>query len=208
MALRLVIYSLAAALFTEALVRGASQGWFAAIGAEGGPIEYAHYALCSAAAVIFAYAGRRHAILRDVFALAAFGAALGVIREADALLDKVFFHGAYKGPAALLGAFALSRAYRSRAVLTDQLARWMTTPSFVVTASGSFIVLVYAQIVGQKELWQALMGAAYVRPVKDVAEELQELIGYFLIFFGAVEAYVLARSSDATSIIDAKPGLK
>jgi len=42
-AVRLVAYALTAALITEALVRGASRGWFAAIGAEGGPIEYAHY---------------------------------------------------------------------------------------------------------------------------------------------------------------------
>lgn len=206
-AVRLLVYAIAAALITEALVKGASQGWFAAFGAEGGPIEYAHYSLCGAAAYVFACASRR-SHLRDVFALAAYGAALGVIREADALLDKAVFQGAYKFPAALVGALALIRAYRARAVLSVQFARWMVTPSFAVTVSGVFVVLVYAQIVGQKELWQTLMGGAYLRPVKDVAEEMQELIGYFFIFFGAVEAYVLACASRRPEIIDAKPGLK
>lgn len=207
MAVRLVAYALAAALITEALVRGASRGWFAAIGAEGGPIEYAHYTLCAAAAFVFACASRR-SNLRDVFALAAYGAALGVIREADAFLDKAVFQGAYKVPAALVGVLALLRARRARGVLAEQFARWMATPSFAVTVSGVFVVLVYAQIVGQKELWQTLMGGAYLRPVKDVAEEMQELIGYFFIFFGAVESYVLTCASRPPEIIDAKPGLK
>ncbi|HET9062532.1 MAG TPA: hypothetical protein VFO62_04515, partial [Candidatus Binatia bacterium] len=172
MAVRLAAYALSAALITEALVRGASQGWFTAVGAEGGPIEYAHYTLCGAASFVFAWASRR-SNLRDVFALAAYGAALGVIREADAFLDKAVFQGAYKVAAALVGALALIRAYRARGVVGEQLARWMATPSFALTSSGVFIVLVYAQIVGQKELWQWLMGGAYLRPIKDVAEEMQ-----------------------------------
>lgn len=200
-------YAVAAALITETLVRGASRGWFAAVGAEGGPVEYAHYALCGAAALLFACASKR-SNLRDVFSLAAYGASLGVIREADAFLDKAVFQGAYKIPAALIGALALIRAYRKRAMLAEQLARWLATPSFAVTASGVFVVLVYAQIVGQKELWQALMGASYLRPVKDVVEEMQELIGYFLIFFGAVESYLFACASDRSEIIDPNPGLR
>ena len=202
MILRFSLYALAAALATEVLVKGASLGCFAAIGSEGGPIEYGHYALCSAAAVLFACASR-WPTLGDVFALAACGAALGVIREADAFLDNLAFHGAYKFPAAVLGALGLNRAYRARATLAIQFARWTATPSFAVTASGVFVVLVYAQIVGQKELWQTLMGASYLRPVKDVAEEMQELLGYFLIFFGAIESYLLARTTDPPDIIDA-----
>lgn len=207
MAVRLAAYALAAALITEGLVRGASQGWFTAVGSERGPIEYAHYTLCGAASFVFACASRR-SNLRDVFALAAYGAALGVIREADAFLDKAIFQGAYKVPAALVGALALIRAYRARTVLGEQFARWMATPSFTVTSSGVFIVLVYAQIVGQKELWQSLMGGAYLRPIKDVAEEMQELIGYFFIFFGAIESYMLTCVSRRLEIIDVKPGLK
>lgn len=196
MAIRLATYGVAAAILTETLVRGTSNGWFDAVGAEGGPIEYAHYALCGAAAIAFACASRKHVTLRDVLALAAFGAALGVIREADAFLDNAVFHGAYKGPAALLGAFALLRVYRARARLADQFRRWMGTPGFAVAASGVFVVLVYAQIAGQKELWQAVMGESYLRSVKDVAEEMQELAGYFLIFFGALESYALPRVAD------------
>ena len=96
MALRWAIYGLLGALLMETIVRGASQGWFEAVGAEGGPIECAHYALCGASAVLFAFAGRRSGF-PDVFSLLAYGAALGVIREADAFLDNALFRGAYSG---------------------------------------------------------------------------------------------------------------
>lgn len=200
-ALRFALYALLGGLFTEGLVRGASEGWFEAVGAEGGPIEYAHYALCGSSALLFASASRKSSF-RDVFSLVAFGAALGVIREADSFLDDALFQGAYKIPAAFVGAIALVRAYHSRATIGGQIARWVTTPAFALTASGVFVVLVYAQIVGQKELWQTLMGGSYLRPVKDVVEEIMELLGYFLIFFGAIESLVLALVSAPTQLVD------
>lgn len=199
MALRWVIYGLLGALLTETIVRGASLGWFVAVGAEGGPIEYAHYTLCAASAILFAFASRR-TDFRDIFSLLACGAVLGLIREADAFLDHALFRGAYKIPAALVGVIALVRAYRARASLGNQIARWLATPAFAVTASGVLVVLVYAQITGQKEFWQAVMGDSYLRPVKDVAEEMQELVGYLLVFFGAVESVVLTRSPDRSAM--------
>ena len=203
---RLSVYALAGALLTEALVKGAASGWFAAVGSEGGPIEQVQFALCSSAALLFACASRRSS-LRDVFALAACGAALLVIRESDGFLDKLMFHGAYKIPAALVGAMGLHRAYRARATLLRQLVAWMTTAGFAATACGVFIVLIYAQIVGQKELWQSLMGVSYIRPVKDVAEEMQEMVGYLLIFFGAIESYLRTLVSGPTETINANRGL-
>jgi hypothetical protein len=206
MIFRLASYAFAAAVFTEALVRGAYSGRFTALGSEGGPIEHAHYGLCGAAAFLFACASRRSG-LSDIFAVMAYGAVLGLIREADAMFDHLAFHGAYKIPAAIVGALVLSRAYRARTTLTRQLGEWMTMPSFAVTAGGAFIVLVYAQIVGQKELWQGVMGDSYIRPVKDVAEELQEMGGYLLIFFGALESCVWAIVSGRGDTIATNPGL-
>jgi hypothetical protein len=206
-ALRLCAYALMAALLTETLVTAAAKGWFASIGSEGGPIESVQYLLCATAVVFFAAASRRSR-LRDVFALVAYGAALAVIREADAFFDHLAFHGAYKIPAALIGAIALGRAYRVRATLVNQIGEWMTTPGFAMTASGAFLVLIYAQIVGQKELWQSLMGAAYLRPVKDVAEEMQELAGYLLIFFGATESYLYSFVCGPRSSVAGNSGLE
>jgi len=207
MALRLCAYALLGAVLTQTLVRGASNGWFASMGSEGGPIESVQYALCGLAVVLFAAAGQRSG-RRDVFALAAYGALLAVIREADSFFDHLAFHGAYKIPAALIGGVALRHAYRARATLLNQAGEWMTTPGFALTASGAFLVLIYAQIVGQKELWRSLMGAAYLRPVKDVAEEMQEMAGYLLIFFGATESYLQSLICEASGSREGKPGLE
>ena len=95
---RLLLYALGAALLVQAVVVGASRGWFVSVGSEAGPVEHAHYALCGIAAVVFARASMRSSI-GDALALAAYGAALGVVREADAFLDHYAFRGAYKIPA-------------------------------------------------------------------------------------------------------------
>jgi len=191
-------YVLGVALVAEAIVVAAESGWLSTIGRETGPIEYAHQVLCALAAAVFARAAVVRRELRDILVIAAYGATLGVIRETDAFLDHVAFKGAYKVPAAIIGALALARLWRGRSRLMDQLRRFAVEPSFNITAIGVLVVLMYAQIVGQKELWMAIMGAEYERPVKDAAEELQELLGYFLIFIGSVETYVVGRSRPAS----------
>ncbi len=52
-------------------------------------------------------------------------------------------------------------------------------------------MVVYAEIIGQAELWQALMGDGYIRSVKRTVEELAEFMGYLLLFYGAVETCFL-----------------
>jgi len=183
----------AAALVAESIVVAAESGWLSTIGRETGPIEYAHQALCALAAIVFARAAVIRRELQDILVVAAYGATLGVIRETDAFLDHVAFKGAYKVPAAIVGAFALARLWRARSRWTEQLRQFAVEPSFVITAIGVLVVLMYAQVVGQKELWMAIMGAEYARPVKDAAEELQELLGYLLISIGAIETYLVAR---------------
>ena len=185
---------MAVALVAESIVVAAESGWLSTIGRETGPIEYTHQVLCALAAMLFARAAVVRPELQDILVIAAYGATLGVVRETDAFLDHVAFKGAYKVPAAIIGALALARLWRARSQWTEQLRRFAAEPSFVITAIGVLVVLMYAQIVGQKELWMAIMGTDYARPVKDAAEELQELLGYLLIFIGSVETYVVGRS--------------
>jgi hypothetical protein len=187
-------YVVATALLAETLVVAARRGWLVEVGPETGPVEYAHQLLCATAAILLASSAASRRDLRDVLILAGCMATLGVVRETDALLDHVAFKGAYKVPAALIGALALGVVWRARSRIVEQALRFATEPGFLFLVVGGVIVLVYAQIIGQKELWQAVMGDAYMRPVKDAAEELQELVGYALIFVGALETYLRGRN--------------
>jgi len=188
--LRFCFYGIAVALLLTTLVAAVSAGAVVEVGPESGPVEALHLLLQLSSVVLFGTAFRRSRGTRvaAVFEIAAYGSLLGLLREADALFDHAFFKGAYKIPAAGVGVVALVRLWVRRRGFLGGLADWAGTPSGGLVAVGAFVVLVYAQIVGQKELWQAIMGAHYLRSVKDAAEELQELLGYFLIFFGAIEA--------------------
>jgi hypothetical protein len=190
---RYVAYAVAAGLFAESVVLAARAGWFQYVGSEHGPVEYAQQLLCAASVILFARAAACKPDLSDVFALAAYCTTLGLVRELDAFLDHVAYKGAYKLPAALLGGLALLRVWRSKDRFASQLERVAARPACVIAAVGALVVLVYAQIVGQKSVWMAVMGADYIRPVKDAAEELEELLGYLLIFIAALDAYVSAR---------------
>lgn len=195
---RHLAYSAASLLLLEGIVRFAIADGIAEFGREQGPLEYLHIGLQAGSVALFALAAAREGFGSRVFALAAYAAALGVVREADAYLDHALFRGAYKIPAAILGGLALRDAWRHRRVVAGELAAWVQTPSFLLAALGAFVVLGFAQIAGQKELWQALMGDGYQRGVKDAAEELLELLGYLLIFFSAVETYWLSSGSPAS----------
>ena len=190
---RYAAYAVAAGLIVELVVLASQAGWFQSVGSEHGPVEYAQQLLCVTAALLFAGAAARHGDLADVLTVAALCAALGVVRELDACLDHLLYKGAYKVPAALLGAIALRRVWQAGERLPSQLARFAAQPSFAIAAVGALVVLVYAQIVGQKAVWMTVMGADYIRPVKDAAEELEELLGYLLICVGALDAYLTAR---------------
>ena len=84
-----------------------------------------------------------------------------------------------------------------RLTLTKTLASFTKTASFYFLVAG-VLVVVYGEIIGQAELWQAIMGDQYFRPVKRTVEELAEFMGYLLVFFGAVETCFLKAHGGAT----------
>jgi hypothetical protein len=192
-------YGAVSAALVEILIRWSDQASGVGIGHERGPIEALHLSLQGASLLFFSSAALRSVAWPRACALAAFAAALGLLREADSFLDQMLFKGAYKFPAAAVGVAALLHVWLARRTLLAELREWSETRSFLLASIGAFVVLVYAQVAGQKELWQEMMGPNYMRPVKDAVEEIVELLGYLLIFFASVETYLSARWSDARS---------
>jgi hypothetical protein len=111
-------------------------------------------------------------------------------RELDNLTLELGSRDAYKYMAALPLVWALSIIGRARGRLLDQLAVFSQTSGFSLLLAGFLIVVVYAQILGQKALWMAVLSADTYRPIKELVEESSELLGYLLMLFGAAEVAV------------------
>lgn len=140
-------------------------------------------ASCSA----FAMLAVRRPDDRRFAVLAAVLFAVMLIREMDALLDALLWHGAWKFLAAPLVIGALSWALRDwRAVLAGA-SRMLSSRSGTVMLLGMAVLLCYSRLFGMSSHWQAVLGDGYVRTVKNAVEETTELLGYSFILAASVD---------------------
>ncbi|BCS98960.1 hypothetical protein DSLASN_45920 [Desulfoluna limicola] len=127
-------------------------------------------------------------------------AGIAAVREFDFALDRYVFDGAWQ---ALVTAIAIStaiHAYQNRQALKDAILDFLNRPSFGIMASGFITVFVFSRLIGRQVLWKAIMSDEYMRVVKIAVEESFELLGYSLIFIGALEFLreTLLRKDNAT----------
>jgi len=190
---RLVGYAAVVGLTFQAFVVAAGRGAGAALAVEDGPLETLQLVLAATSAGLLLAASRRATTASRGFALLGLVCAFFAVRELDHVFDVVLWHGAWKWPAAPLVVGAVVVVWRTRSRLGEELRALARTPTFHLAFFGLLVIVVYAQVLGQKELWQAVMGDHYERPVKDLVEEATELLGYLLLAFAAVEAVLHAR---------------
>jgi hypothetical protein len=121
---------------------------------------------------------------------------IAALRELDQYSEVILFKGAYKYPAALIGVLALYHLGTDRQRLRKDIGAFINQPSLFFLAFGLFLAAILAQILGQSELWYALIETSSARTVKRVFEETVETIGYLTLFFGAIETYFLRENSE------------
>lgn len=123
---------------------------------------------------------RRFAVLAAAF--------LGcmLIREQDALLDAVLFHGAWKYLAAPLALGTIAWAGRDRRAVLAGLARFVASRAGTVMLLALVLVLCYSRLLGMGGIWHAVLGDAYVRTVKNAVEETTELLGYTFVLVSSI----------------------
>ena len=157
---------------------------------EGGLLEWVQFSFVALSGLILLAHGRdpRYGSVFRVLGLLALFAA---VRELDDFLSHLLFDGVYNlintGIAAAC-AYVVCRGPRRFA---DELAALSRTPPFYLILAGSLIVVVYAQLIGQQELWRAVMGDSYVRIAKRAIEETIETVGYCFILIGSLETFFL-----------------
>ncbi len=191
---RLFAYALVTAVVFECVVMIATGGNAVLLGREYGPVECFQFVLALLAGGVLLAAARSGERMAAVLTIAALAAWFAAAREADRFFADLLFSDANKIVMTALAAVAALVAMKRRSRVVHELAILMETPGFQFLFVGWLVVVVYAQIIGQQELWKAVMGESYLRDAKNTLEELPELFGYLLLMFGAVEAWILERS--------------
>lgn len=156
-----------------------------------GPWEWVEFSFVAVSGAILLINARVTESYRPALQLFGLLAVFAAVRELDQFLDALAFKGAYKLINGPILAFFGYLVWKYRRTLAGTLADFCSTAPFYFMFLGWLIVVVYAQLMGQQELWQAIMGDSYIRSVKRASEEILEILGYWLILFGAVETFFL-----------------
>lgn len=188
---RLTLYlaiaaGLMAALPRLALAMGDPPGRFFA---ESGVLEHAQCIILGITTLVLILGGVCNKSHSPLFWALACLAALAAIRELDSFLDDHVIFG-WQGPAVLMLAVLIAVICRCRAALLQQLPRFLYTPAFGILWAGFLLVVVFAQLIGHGELWQAIMAENYHRDFKRAMQESSEYLGYCVILMGTIETVI------------------
>lgn len=159
---------------------------------ESSPIEWAQFALTLIAAGLFVSASSRHRDYRLLLRLAAALCLAATLRETDKLSADFVFASAYWIASSLIMFWAFLPLLSRRERFLNEARAFLGSPAFILAWVGLAIVM-FAQLFGQKELWQAVMETTQepYRTAKNMAEEGVEFLGYLFLVFAAVESRFL-----------------
>ncbi len=184
------------------LMIAASESFDQASFREGGVVERTQFVIAAASALL-AWCGACVPRRRDRAFLVALGAVIAVAacRELDSWFKALpLLHWSY--PATVCWAVVVLAFWRGGAKAAAM--RWLATSGGAICWAGFICVVVLAQLFGQVELWQGVMGNAYERVVKIVAEESIELFGYALVLLGTAET-LIAGATGVRASEDSQP---
>ncbi len=146
-------------------------------------------------AVLFAVLGYGTASIRGFAGMMSGIALMGLIREYNNYLHT-WFRGAWQLLALAVLIVTIAYVYKNRKTLSLPFRYYLQQPAFGITLSGFLVVMVFSRFFGSKSLWGNILGVADLvnehRWVKNAAEEGSELLGYCLLFIGALEYFFFA----------------
>ena len=187
---RYVLYTAMIGVGLEWLLKYGTVGEQAASFAEGSMAEWLQVALTVSTVGVLLDGARRarqnHWLLMTASALAAIAA----VRELDYLFDAWIPVLGWQLPAVVMFGAAVCCGQKAWERRTGQML--MNTAAVVLLWAGWLIVVIFAQIAGQADVWREVMGEMYTRSAKRTFEEVIEVLGYMLIFVGAIELSITA----------------
>ncbi|HEY2772891.1 MAG TPA: hypothetical protein VGK20_02435 [Candidatus Binatia bacterium] len=186
--IRFFIYAAIVALAFESIVTGARTHDLHWLMRDDGPVETAQLIAAFSTAAWFFVLSRRRPRYSLLFQFFSALSLIACARELDNVSLELGWRDGYVWVAMIPLAWALSVVVRGRERLFVQLATFSRSSSFALLLAGFLTVVVFAQIMGQKVLWLAVLDESIYRPIKELVEESSELLGYLLMLFGAAEA--------------------
>ncbi len=155
---------------------------------ENGPFEWIHFGLMVISGAVFLWIWRRNSAYPTVLFFCSMVSFIAALRELDQYAEILLFEHAYHYPVGAIGVLAVYYMWKGRQTLRQEISAFMKEPPFFFLAFGFFLTAVVAQILGQRELWHAVIETPSARLAKRVFEETIETIGYLTVFFGAIES--------------------
>lgn len=152
---------------------------------EGSAVEWIQFGLLAMVMLVLGVGGARIGGRRWWLWAGGCVAGVAIVRELDYLFDQwlpVLGWAPFAGLALVGAGLCLWRARRQPGGTALPM-----TPAVGISWCGFLTVVVVAQIVGQAEAWEAIMGEGYTRNLKRTVEELVEAVGYMLLCIGSVE---------------------
>lgn len=160
---------------------------------EGGPVEWTQFALLLATCVLCLLGAASRPAFRGCFVALATAAGVAAVRELDSTLDRAIRFGGWKIPAALVLLAGAVAVYRYRASFRCGAIALLHDRFFALLWCGLVMAVPFAQLAGHGAFLELVLEDAYNRSQKRLFEELGELIGYVLVFLGAVELMLSSR---------------
>ena len=199
MLLRFVFYVAASLLCLQLLVELAQQVDPHLVFKENGFLERTHFTLPLLTALLLLLNHHKAPEYQPLLRIWGLLALFAAIRELDHFLDMMLFPDAYKYLNALVLGGVIYVFWRERHRLIDSLTLFSQAAPMYFFMAGFLMVTVYAQIIGQKELWMAILDEHFIRTAKSAVEESAETMGYLLIVFGAIETWFLPKQVHSES---------
>jgi hypothetical protein len=146
--------------------------------------------------VLFLYAARLNAKLNIAATLLGALLAMMFVRESDSLLDVYVFDGAWQCIVGLIFVCVLVFLWGRFSIIYASLKEYSQQPCFGTFLAGFVTILAFSRLIGRSSYWQAIMGDAYMRLVKNIVEEGIETLGYTLILISAIELVLICRKQN------------
>ncbi|WP_339387055.1 hypothetical protein [Vibrio caribbeanicus] len=108
-----------------------------------------------------------------------------IIREMDFLFDMIH-HGFWVLPALSVAILSCFKACKGGKNTVNEMACILQIPHMKLLMVAVVLLLVYSRLYGMGSFWHSVMGAHYVRDVKNISEESMELLCYCLIAMSSV----------------------